>query len=138
VANNTPRLIPGEGTVATFGELDRARRRGDNLTPHHIPADAYMKGKKVQGYTRDRGIAIWMEHPYPGARGRHRRTLSFARKPNLNLSPRQTLAREVWDLRYIYRQDELYTPEIRRSLQQVIQRNKLTWTDLFDKQRETT
>lgn len=58
------KLVPGEGAVGTYGELDNARRKGDNLTPHHIPSDAYMKAK-VPGYTRNQGISIWMEHPSP-------------------------------------------------------------------------
>lgn len=47
-----PALLPGEGKVGTFGELRRAGRRGDNLTPHHIPPDAFMKAK-IPGYTRE-------------------------------------------------------------------------------------
>ena len=52
-----------------------------------------------------------------------------------SLSPRQALAREVWDVRSIYRQQGLYTPDIRRSLQQVIKQNKLTWVGTFNKVR---
>ena len=129
-------LVPGEGAVGTYRELDNARRKGDNLTPHHIPSDAYMKAK-VLGYTRDKGISIWMEHPFPGVGGRHRKTLSYGSSPDLSLSLRQTLAREVWDVRSIYRQEGLYTPDIRRSLQQVIQLNKSTWSGIFNKVRET-
>ena len=129
-------LVPGEGAVGTYGELNNARRRGDNLTPHHIPSDAFMKAK-VPGYTRDKGISIWMEHPSPGVGGRHRKTLSYGSPPDLSLSPRQVLAREVWDVRAIYRQEGLYTPDIRRSLQQIIQRNKSTWSGTFNKVRQT-
>jgi hypothetical protein len=64
VANNIPRLLPGEGTVGQFGELNKIRRTGDNLTPHHIPSDAYMKQIGISGYTRNKGIAILMEQPY--------------------------------------------------------------------------
>lgn len=130
-------LVPGEGAVGTYGELHQARRKGDNLTPHHIPSDAFMKAK-VPGYTREKGISIWMEHPSPGVGGRHRKTLSYGSSPDLSLSPRQALAREVWDVRSIYRQDGLNTPDIRRSLQQVIQRNKSAWSGTFNKGRETT
>lgn len=129
-------LVPGEGVVGTYGELNNAGRKGDNLTAHHIPSDAYMKAI-VSGYTRDKGISIWMEHPSPGVGGRHRKTLSYGTPPNLSLSPRQVLAREVWDVRSIYRQEGLYTLDIRRSLQQVIQLNKSTWSNTFNKVRET-
>jgi filamentous hemagglutinin len=134
VTGQMAKLVPGEGTVATYGELNKARRRDDNLTAHHIPADAFMKAK-VSGYTRNKGISIWMEQPYPGAGGRHRQTLSYGSSPDLSLSPRQALAREVWDVRSIYRQQGLYTPDIRRSLQQVINQNKLTWIGTFNKVR---
>ena len=130
-------LVPGEGAVGTYGKLSNAGRKGDNLTPHHIPSDAYMKAK-VPAYTRDKGISIWMEHPSPGVGGRHRKTLSYGLPPDLSFSPRQALAREVWDVRSIYRQEELYTLDIRRSLQQVIQLNKSTWSSTFNKVRETT
>ena len=130
-------LVPGEGAVGTYSELNKAGGKGDHLTAHHIPSDAYMK-VKVPGYTRDKGISIWMEHPSPGAGGRHRKTLSYGSPPDLSLSPRQALAREVWDVRSIYRQEGLYTFDIRRSLQQIIQLNKSTWLSTFNKVREKT
>jgi hypothetical protein len=134
VANNIPRLLPGESSVGQFGDLNKIRRTGDNLTPHHIPSDAYMKQIGIFGYTRNKGIAILMEQPHPGRGGRHRRTQSYGqRQPYFNLSPRQALARAVWDVRSIYRQDGLYTPQIRRNLQQVIKQNKLLWSGNFDK-----
>lgn len=127
-------LLPGEGAVSSYGQLIKIGRRGDNLTPHHIPSNAFMLAK-VPGYTRDKGIAIMMEHLSPGMGGRHRQTLSYGKSPNLSLSPRQALAREVWDVRSIYRRQGIYTPEIRRSLQQVIQGNKFLWSGIFDKLR---
>nr|WP_233271152.1 hypothetical protein [Microcystis aeruginosa] len=76
-------------------------RRGDNLTPHHVPSNAYMKAK-IKDYTTNQGIAIMMEHLSPGKGGRHRQTLSYGKSPDLTLSPRQTLGQEVWDIRSIY------------------------------------
>ena len=127
-------LLPGEGAVGSYGELIKAGRRGDNLTPHHIPSNAYMVAK-VLGYRRDKGIAIMMGHLSPGMGGRHRQTLSYGKSPDLSLSPRQTLAREVWDVRSIYYSQRLYTPGIRRSLQQVIQQNKLALQGNLEKIR---
>ncbi|NEQ65267.1 MAG: hypothetical protein F6K21_07175 [Symploca sp. SIO2D2] len=88
---------------------------------------------KVPDYTRAEGIAIMMEHPVPGKGGRHRQTLSYGQPPNLKLSPRQALAREVKDVRNIYRRQGLYTPQIRWSLQQLIKLNKIYWSRIFDK-----
>ena len=80
----------------------KAGRTGDNLTPHHIPSNAYI-GAKAPGYTRDKGIAIMMVHLSPGAGGRHRQTLSYGQAPDLSFLPRSARAREVWDVRAIYR-----------------------------------
>lgn len=126
----TPSLLPGEGQVGTYAELLRKGKRGDNLTPHHIPPDAYMK-EKVLGYTRDKGISIMMEQPNPGQGGRHRKTRSYGTPPDLSLSPRQAIAREIRDTRRIYKEQGLYTPEVRSSLQKVIQQNKATWPGVF-------
>lgn len=125
-------LLPGEGAVSSYGELVKRGRRGDNLTPHHIPSNAFMLSK-VPGYTRDKGIAIMMEHFSPGIGGRHRQTLSYGQPPDLSISPRQALAREVWDVRSIYRNQGLYTLEIKYSLRQVIEQNKTVWGIIFNK-----
>jgi len=118
--------------VGSYGALLKRGHRGDNLTPHHIPSNAFMVAK-VSDYTRDRGIAIMMEHLSPGAGGRHRQTLSYGKLPDLSLSPREVLVREIRDLRSIYRGQGLYTPEIRKSLQQVIWLNKAAWLRIFEK-----
>lgn len=60
------RLLAGEGTVGRYGELLKLGRRADNLTPHHVPSNAYMAAK-ASGYTRNMGIAIMMwSIPYQG------------------------------------------------------------------------
>lgn len=125
-------LLEGEGAVGRYGELLRLGRRGDNLTPHHVPSNAYMTAK-VSGYTRNMGVAIMMEHPIPGAGGRHRQTLSYGQPPDLTLSPRQTLAREIRDLRSIYQRQGIYTVRIRQSLQETIHLNRLAWISIFEK-----
>ena len=132
IPNLTNRLLPGEGQVGRYGDLLKTGRRGDNLTPHHIPSHGFMIAK-VPGYTRAVGIAIMMEHPVPGQGGRHRQTLSYGQPPALNLSPRQALAREVKDVRNIYRGQGLYTPQIRKSLQQLIKLNQISWSRIFNK-----
>lgn len=88
---------------------------------------------KVRGYTTNQGIAIMIEHLSPGKGGRHRQTLSYGKSPNLNLSSRQTLAREIWDLRSIYIRQGLYNSDIRKSLREVTKLNKLAWTEIFKK-----
>ncbi|MGH1394743.1 MAG: hypothetical protein ACRAVC_12025 [Trichormus sp.] len=109
----------GEGRVGTYGDLLKFGRRGDNLTPHHIPSNAFMKAK-VPGYTTDQGFAIMMEHLSPGKGGRHRQTISYGKLPNLGLSPREVLAIEIRDVRSIYLCHYLYNKYIRESLRTLI------------------
>lgn len=113
--------------MGTYGDLLKSGRRGDNLTPHHIPANAYMK-VKVNDYTTSQGMAMMMEHLSPGKGGRHRQTSSYGKSPNLSLSPRTVLAQEIWDVRSIYIRQGLYNSIIRSSLQEIIQLNKLFWS----------
>jgi hypothetical protein len=125
--------LAGEGTVGRYGELLKLGRRGDNLTPHHVPSNAYMAAK-VSDYTRHEGIAIMMEHPVPGAGGRHRQTLSYGQSPDLSLLPRQVLALEVQDLRSLYQREDVYTETIRRGLRTIISLNQSAWADVFEKE----
>jgi hypothetical protein len=122
----------GEGAVGCYGDLLKLGRRGDNLTPHHVPSNAYMMAK-VSGYTRNLGIAIMMEHPIPGAGGRHRQTLSYGLSPDLNLKPRQVLAREIQDLRSLYQRQSVYTEGMRRSFQSLVHLNQSAWVGVFEK-----
>lgn len=88
----------------------------------------------VPGYSRGEGISMWMEQPTPGVGGRHRATASYGvSSPDMSLSPRQVLAREAMDARNIYRQEGLYTPAIRKNLQEVIEQNKQRWGPVFEK-----
>lgn len=128
--------MAGEGTVGRYGDLLKLGRRGDNLTPHHVLSNAYMLAK-VSGYTRNLGIAIMMEHPIPGAGGRHRQTLSYGQSPDLSLQPRQALAREIQNLRSLYQRQGVYTERIRRSLRSLVHLNQSTWVGVFEKSERT-
>jgi hypothetical protein len=124
-------LLAGEGTVGRYGDLLKLGRRGDNLTPHHVPSNAYMVAK-VAGYTRNMGIAMMVEHPVPGTGGRHRQTLSYGQSPDLSLLPRHVLAREIADLRVLYQRQVVYNREIRQSLRSLSALNKSAWAGVFD------
>jgi hypothetical protein len=89
---------------------------------------------KVSGYTRNMGIAIMIEHPIPGAGGRHRQTLFYGQSPNLSLLPRQVLAIEIQDLRSLYQRQDVYTETIRRGLSAIIQLNQSAWAGVFEKE----
>ena len=86
-----------------------------------------MLQAEVPGYARGKGISMMMEQPTPGIGGRHRFTWSYGRPPDMTLSPRQVLAREVWDARSVYQQQGLFNTGIRRALLDVISRNKAAW-----------
>lgn len=122
-------LLANEGIVGTFESLRKIGKRGDNLTPHHLPADALMQ-VKAPGYTRGQGIAIMMEAPATGG-GRHRLTASYGRSPDLSLSPRQALAFEILDVRGIYSRQGLYSAIIKRALLKVIRLNRSAWSGIF-------
>lgn len=122
------KLLPNEGKVGTFKELVKIGRDGDNLTPHHVPADKFMK---EQGISRNDGIAIMMEQPTPGSGGRHRETRSYGSGPNLSETPREALTGDIADLVKIYREDGLYTPEMRESFKDVIRLNLQRFPDVF-------
>ncbi|RDU23581.1 RHS repeat-associated core domain-containing protein, partial [Anaerosacchariphilus polymeriproducens] len=128
-------LLKGEGDVGTYKELIDAGRRGDNLTPHHMPSAEYMKNN---GISRNNGISMNMEQPAIG--GRHRltdtygRNMTDAEKANYySLSPRDALAHDLWNAREIYIQQGKYTHEIREGLLDVIKRNKSDHPNLFNK-----
>ena len=111
-------MLAGEGRVGTFSDLQRAGSKGDNLTPDHIPSNAYMRAKAPE-YRRGDGISMNMEQPR-GPGGRHRETPSYGTRPQLSVTPRDTLARDIMARRSIYQRAGLYSPYIRSSLQTVI------------------
>ncbi len=74
-----------------------------------------------------------MQHPVPGAGGRHRKTSSYGQSPDLSLLPRDVLAQETQDLRSLYQKEGLYSTMIRASLQQIIIMNRSVWTGFFNR-----
>src|SRR5262245_53438514 len=114
-------LLPGECAVGSFNDLTKKGRRGDNLTPHHIPSDTFMEKKGVAGYTRGKGICIMMEQPPTG--GRHRQTSSYGKSPDMSLTPKQALDKEIDDARKIYKDAGLHTPEVEKKLQEIRRQN---------------
>lgn len=125
-----PRLLATEGNVGTYRDLIRAGTKGDNITPNHIPSANRMAR---EGVSKGDGNAINMEQPVPGVGGRHRATFTYGTQADINMSARDALAAGVWDARQIYRNDGLYTPQIRNGLQQLIRMNKTQHPTIFAK-----
>ncbi len=125
-----PRLLSGEGAVGTYRDLIAAGMKGDNITPHHIPSANRMA---LEGVSKGDGFAINMEQPVSGVGGRHRSTFTYGNRADMDMTPRDALAAGVWDARKIYRADDLYTPQIRSSLQDLIRMNKANHPAIFVK-----
>jgi hypothetical protein len=125
-----PKLLPSEGNVGTYDDLIAAGTKGDNITPHHIPSANRMA---LEGVSKGDGIAMNMEQPSPGSGGRHRATFTYGTKADIDMTPRDALATGVRDARQIYQGDGLYTPQIRSSLQELIQMNKDAHPTIFAK-----
>ncbi|WP_422630979.1 RHS repeat domain-containing protein [Pseudomonas hunanensis] len=125
-------LFPGEGEAGVFGKLPGAP--GDNLTGHHMPSAAYMK--RNFGISPQKSVAMQMEHIYPSGTGRHSLTRTFKRAPLLSESPRDALARDIWDARKIYRKENLYNLTIKQGLRNSIHLNKSLFPDIFQKNQK--
>ena len=138
--NSIHKLLQGEGNIGTYGELIKSGRRGDNLTPHHMPSAEYMLSK---GVSRNDGLAMNMEMPSPGSGGRHRMTDTYGRNMTdaekayyYSLSPRDALAYDVKNLKQIYESQGLYS-EIRPKIQEYIKKYKEYMPELFEKNRRS-
>lgn len=130
IQRRQPSLLQGEGKVGRYSDLVAAGRKGDNITPHHIPSANHMARHGIK--KRD-GVAINMEHPHPGSGGRHRSTFTYGTKADQNMSPRDALAAGVRDARRIYQEQGLYTREIRDGLRELIRQNKALYPNIFGK-----
>ena len=134
------KLLNNEGDIGTYKELNDAGTVGDDITPHHMPSDAYMKNNNIEGYNRNEGLSMNMEQPHPGTGGRHRRTSTYdnqmtkaEQRAYWDKNPRDALAHDIEDLRKIYKEDGLYDKEIRDKLQEYIKQMKENHPDLFNK-----
>ncbi len=131
-------LLPGEGLVGTYGQLKYANKSNNfaGLNPHHMPAHAFMGANTdIVPYTHSRGITMNV------SRARHARTSTFGRSSDMSLNPRQSLARDILEMRNMYRNDGLYivgrgetaNTYIADQLIAVIRTNRTAFPDLFMK-----
>ncbi len=130
VVNTGKQLLPGEGKVGPYGKLVSEKTPGSNLAAHHMPNSKYMQSK---GVTHENGISMLVEHPHPGAGGRHREIHKELIEHNPLLEPRQALAESLTRAREVYIKDGAYTKEVKKSLLEVIEKSKETFPDLFMK-----
>ena len=130
ITDGGKKLLPNELDVGTYKDLVKAGSKGDNITPHHMPANDFMN---ANGVSKNDGISMNMEQPHPGKGGRHRQTATYGRKSDKTVSARTSLARDLWDARRIYQRDNLYSPKVREALLKVIRLNKKNHPNLFKK-----
>ncbi len=127
-------LLPGEGNVGTYRQLLNAGSRGDNVTPHHVPSDAYIK---QHGIAKNDGVCINMEQPMDGG-GRHRRTKTCGRNMTdsereayYKLSPKEALDYDIQDVRRIFREEGKLDAKMEQKLQEVLDQNKAKFPKLY-------
>jgi RHS repeat-associated protein len=123
VAERATALLEGEAKVGEYGRLGRV---GDALDNNHMPAHAYMEAA-AEEYSKDRGIAMTLRPEF------HRMTASYGERPLFGLPPRAMLARDVWDVRRIYRAENLYGSAVRTALREVVVQNVTRWPSVFAK-----
>lgn len=126
-----PGLLPGEGNVGTYGQLVKEGKPGDDITPHHMPADRFMAKYDIP---RNQGISMNMEQPQKG--GRHRRTRTYGTGPNLDADPRKELEDDIKDVRKIYSDDGLGSA-IEPSLKNVRELNHAMYYFIFEKGKKS-
>ncbi|MCE4049582.1 ribonuclease YeeF family protein [Bacillus sp. Au-Bac7] len=122
------KMLPSEGDIGTYKDLNDAGQVGDDITPHHMPSKEYLV--KKLGWDRKEakndGMSINVEQPKTG--GRHRKTQTYGRNMSndakefyYSLEPRSAIAFDINDLRNIYKNDGLYKemlPNLRRYVQE--------------------
>ena len=140
----------GELTVGDYGDLKKiynAGTKGNGLTAHHIPSDAYMK-KLVEGgtlrpteYNTDDGICVVVESvaDVTNKIKRHNRTKTFwsnmskvEKDTYFALDPRKALEFDINDLRNIYKNDGVYDVSVENALQDLIKKTKMKYKPIFD------
>ncbi len=127
-------ILPGEGNVGSYKELLDAGSRGDNLTPHHVPSDAYIK---QHGIAKNEGICINMGQPLNG--GRHRRTKTCGRNMTdsereayYKLSPKKALEYDIQDARRIFKEEGKLDAKMEQKLQEVLNQNRAKFPNLYN------
>ncbi len=132
-------LLKNETQIGTYKELVDTGKIGDNITPHHIPSNEYMKRymkEKGIDYSTNDGVCINMEHP--NRKGRHRQTKTYnnnmtkaEKDAYYKLTPQDALEKDIKDIRQIYKNEDLYNNEIEKSLQEAIKLNESKYPNLY-------
>ncbi|WP_143015183.1 hypothetical protein [Butyrivibrio sp. INlla18] len=129
-------LLPAEGKIGSYKELIKQGKRGDNITPHHMPSCEYAN---KMGVSKNDGLCMNMEMYYPGKGGRHRLTYTYGnnmtniqKQMYYELSPRDALTFDLKDIKRIYMQQGLYD-DIRPQIREYIDESMRRWPNIYEK-----
>ena len=132
------KLLKGELKTGTYKQLDDLGEVGDNLTPHHMPSDAYMKRRGGSKYSRDEGVSVNVEQPHPGTGGRHRQTKTYGgnmtkaeREAYYKMSPAEAMEHDIEDLRKVYEKEGISSDKEDKALNEVRRLNREKYPDIF-------
>ena len=132
VQQTNTKLLPKELSFGLYGEMDNDE--GDNITGHHMPSKAYMK----DNYNIDekKGLALFLEHIYPGKGGRHKRTFTYGRTGRdkqlyEKLSPNDALDFDIKDVRRILKEDGLLNEHAEKKLMEYVAKCRELYPNIF-------
>ncbi len=139
-----------ELSVGSYGDEDKKGVPGDQLTPHHMPADSYMNrwvlhqnwfdkterkvNKEYQQYRMAEGVTLNM------LQARHEQTFTFKGLNTENegyyeMSPLDALAEDIVDVRTIYSTAGQYDSSVQNALKLVWKLNTKTHFPLMYRSR---
>ena len=90
---------------------------------------------KEHGVARSEGIAMNMEQPHGSSGGRHRKTRTYGKTPDLSRPPIDELEADIADVHQIYQSEGLLTSKIQASLRRVKSLNLDRFKKVFTKGR---
>lgn len=127
VKDSTKPLMKKELKVGEYGKMTKNYKE-EGLDYHHMPSTKQME---KYGVKKNEAISMGVQHD------RHTltRTYKGGNKPILKNkeSPRDALARDVYDAKQIYQDNGKYNQNVRQSLQEVVKQNKGKFPNLYKK-----
>lgn len=111
-------LLDNELSIGTYSYLRKkyggAEKSG--LTPHHMASAEYMQRR--YGVSKGDGLCMMMETTYGNSGGRHGKTATYGgiSSDYYNLTPRQALAHDLFDMRAKLMEARLYDDKARKKL----------------------
>ncbi len=118
------------GNVGKFRDLTKGAPFHDNRQAHHIPAKSFMK---KCGINKDDGLSIMMTNE------QHAKTRTFKGKAKnipVDATAREELARDLWDVRSIMKEDGSYTKEVNKKLLDGVGQFKSEFKEVFKKEKK--